>query len=264
VTAGTVSLGVFGRDPLSDEQRWADVFAAIDELVPVLAPKRWDADEPLRKKWEGERSAREAGHMGGLLAVPKAGGNLTMDRKNAPVGCHTSLRIDAPAPDDLEQAALVDLLRRLAVAMDANYGYLHLLPPPPWKSGRVRYADHYEGHTSLLIPEWILELYLPNIYWGNVFGVDYVGFFGRDRLLSAPAAVVDLFDDDRFYFQATERLADCLDDNERYVVASRAVMDHLGRDAFVDPAHYQRPGRTPDFSYLRDEAPPRPYKPLPP
>jgi hypothetical protein len=65
-------------------------------------------------------------------------------------------------------------------------------------------------------------------------------------------------------FLATESLADCIDDNDRYIAAARAVMDHLGHDAFVDPSDHLRPGRTPDFSHLRDKPPPRPYKPLAP
>jgi hypothetical protein len=257
----SVSLEAYGRDPLEATEPWLDVVAALDAAAPSLRPGSWIYDEPRRKPWAGDKTAREAAEAGDLQARLAGGGTLWMARKAAAFQCHSHVTLTTAASDELDQSTLVELVQRLTHAVDANYGYLHLLHPPAWEGRRLRYAVDFSGRgeMQLAIPPWLLELYLPNVYWGTVLGPDYVELFGVERLAGAPGAVVQEFEPGHWYLQATERLLDCADANDRYVEAANSIMSHLGRDAFVDPADYRRPGRTPDFSHLRTQEPPRPY-----
>jgi hypothetical protein len=261
-----VSLGVYGRDPLEAPDPWLGVTDALEAAAPALRPEWWIYDEPRRKRWAGEETAREAAEAGDLEARLAGGGTLSMARKTAAFECHTRVTVNTPASDELDQSTLVELVQRVSSAVDANYAYLHLLHPPAWNGRRLRYGVDFSGRgdVELSIPAWLLELYLPAIYWGTVLGPDYVDLFGADRLAATPCAVASEFEPGRWWLQATEQLTDCVDANDRYVEAANAVMSHLGREAFVDPANYRRPGRTPDFSHLRTQAPPRPYVPLRP
>jgi hypothetical protein len=256
-----ISLGAYGRDPLEAVDPWLRVTAALESAAPSLQPEWWIYDEPRQRRWAGDDSVRAAAESGDLHARLRGGGDLLMARKTADFICHTQVTVNTPAAGDLDQAALAGLLRQLAGAVDANYAFLHLLHPPAWEGNRLPYAVDLSGRgdMELVIPPWLLELYLPNVYWGTVLGPDYVDLFGAARLAGAPCAVVEEFEPGRWYLQATERLSDCADAHDRYASAADAVMDHLGRQAFVDPAGYRQPGLTPDFSHLRAQPPPRPY-----
>lgn len=94
-------------------------------------------------------------------------------------------------------------------------------------------ADDYSG---LWYPRWRM--------W---FGKEYIEFFGREKLLSAPARSVDdlggivfveLFEDATRWQEAPER------------AAAERFMDHLGRDCFFDPEQPERKLRHPDFGEL--------------
>jgi hypothetical protein len=260
----TLSFAVYGRNRLDDESSWLSLFESLEQDAPWLVPRRWGEAEPLRQKWAGaSATASRAAGRGSFRGETDSGGTIHILKRQTPFDLHTWFQVDVPF-DEAQSEAAIALFKSIASIMDANYGHLHLLHPQAWGDTHLRYARIYDGEARLSVPPWVLELYLPNIYWGTVLGPDYITLFGAQVIASAPCKVVDPFDEDRFYLQATAALTDCRETGDGYVGVARAVMDHLGRDAFVDPAHYQRRGRAPDFSYLRDEEPPRPYKPLAP
>ncbi|HEV2757729.1 MAG TPA: hypothetical protein VG318_18370 [Actinomycetota bacterium] len=260
----TLAFAVYGRAPM-DGARWHAVLENLERTAPALAPSRWGVAEPARTKWAGtEAAAAGAADGGSFFGHVGDRGTIRITGRQTPFDLHTWCELNVPAADEA-LASVVDAFKTIAVAMDANYGHLHLLDPGAWGDTHLRYARVYDREgPRLSVPPWLLELYLPNLYWGTVFGPEYVKLFGADAVGATPAAAVEELSADHFFLQATANLTDCRDDNAAYVEAARRMMEHLGRDAFVDPADYRRPGRTPDFSHMREKPPPRPYKPLPP
>jgi hypothetical protein len=259
----TLALAVYGRAPL-DEPRWTSILEAL-EREPALTPARWGDAEPGRSKWTGAGPAAaasaDAGSFWGKLGDR---GTVRVVGRQTPFDVHTWFELNAPV-DDAALDGAVGVFKDVALALDANYGHLHLLDAAAWGDTHLRYARVYEREgPRLSVPPWILELYLPGIYWGTVLGPEYVSMFGRDKIATAPAASVEELDAEHYFLQATEELTDCRDDNDAYVGAARKTMEHLGLDAFLDPSDFRRPGRAPDFSHMRGAPPPRPYKPLAP
>ncbi|HEX8324047.1 MAG TPA: hypothetical protein VF595_09045 [Tepidisphaeraceae bacterium] len=103
-----------------------------------------------------------------------------------------------------------------------------------------------------------LEKYLPQLPWATVLGPPYVRMFGRDRVLSSPAAVVEEIAPDTVFIQLTPQPPDVIDDLQDYFDVRRQVKNHLGADAFFEPAKGKGPYRVPDFGL----APMPPRQPL--
>ncbi|MEN8976496.1 hypothetical protein [Acinetobacter baumannii] len=80
-----------------------------------------------------------------------------------------------------------------------------------------------------------LKHWLPDMYWGTVFGKPYVDLFGLECLLSTPAYKVEKLSDDAVYIQLTEQVQDIFEKTEHVDEQREIVKHHLGSDAFWSP-----------------------------
>lgn len=80
----------------------------------------------------------------------------------------------------------------------------------------------------------VLRHWLPDIFWGTVFGPPYVALFGKDRLLSAPVAVAEEIGEDMVYIQLTDGVADVANDPAGMALRRKAFKDYIGVDAFFE------------------------------
>jgi hypothetical protein len=71
---------------------------------------------------------------------------------------------------------------------------------------------------------------VPAIYWGNLFGPTYVDLFGRERILTAPAALVAHLPWG-VYLQVSEEPPSDMT-YESYRRRRDTIMSHLGAEAF--------------------------------
>ncbi len=95
-----------------------------------------------------------------------------------------------------------------------------------------------------------LRLNIPDLCWLTIFGPPYIQLFGRDNLLSTPAAEVRELDDQSVLVKVT---ADIPDTNEGWRVfkASREpCKTHLDSDAFYEAtASRDKIYRVPEFRF---------------
>jgi hypothetical protein len=89
---------------------------------------------------------------------------------------------------------------------------------------------------------------LPQLPWGTLFGAPYVRLFGRDKLLSGPAAVVEQLGPEMVYLQLTRHITDVADDLPAYFALRRRVKEHIGADCFFHPHQGRGPYRAPTFA----------------
>lgn len=86
--------------------------------------------------------------------------------------------------------------------------------------------------------------------------------FGKDRVLSAPAFLVEEIGSETVYIQLTSNLDDIYDKFDQVMEARERVKKHLGMDAFYQPElaydqreHPEKAGkvfRVPEFQQLPD------------
>lgn len=77
-----------------------------------------------------------------------------------------------------------------------------------------------------------LKHWLPDMYWGIVFGKSYVDLFGLNVLMSAPAYRVEKLSDYAVYIQLSEFVDDVFEKRD-YIDEQREILkQHLGNEAF--------------------------------
>ncbi len=77
-----------------------------------------------------------------------------------------------------------------------------------------------------------LKHWLPDMYWGVVFGKPYVDLFGLNILMSVPAYRVEKLSDHAVYIQLSEFVDDVFEKRD-YIDEQREILkQHLGNDAF--------------------------------
>ena len=84
-------------------------------------------------------------------------------------------------------------------------------------------------------------------FLGHAFWATYVALFGRERLLSTPAALVTEMAGG-VYVQLTRDVADVTAHRDSYLVAQKAARQHLDSNAFLGEASPDKI-RVPDFIY---------------
>ncbi|MGN6609699.1 MAG: hypothetical protein ACTHMS_22145 [Jatrophihabitans sp.] len=140
------------------------------------------------------------------------------------------------AEGDLDPDAAERFVGRLVelAGADLDYGLVHAWHP-----------DEQHGPIGLRVGAagpWMLfndrdpAQYLPTLWWAQVFGPPWVELFGRDVLAATPAHRVEEVAPGHWLVQLTEHLADVVDDHERFAAVRAKAIEHLGADAFFDPA----------------------------
>jgi hypothetical protein len=90
--------------------------------------------------------------------------------------------------------------------------------------------------SSLFVTTHILRHWLPDMLWATVFGPAYVRMFGKERILNAPAYLVEELGSQTIYLQLTPNLADIEEDFAEMMAARERVKLHLGTNAFFQSA----------------------------
>jgi hypothetical protein len=145
----------------------------------------------------------------------------------APRSAHDAIYITL-SPRAFDEAAL-KLLMELARAFRAELGYVHLRT-----STDSADVEHYQRHImpfSQGLTTHHLRDGLPDLPWGTIFGPSYESLFGRQRLLTTPAALI-VPNDTSVYVQLTNDITDVITRREDYEAARAAAKEHLDSNAF--------------------------------
>jgi hypothetical protein len=102
--------------------------------------------------------------------------------------------------------------------------------------GKVCHADDWDiknmqidGHGMKALSGG-LGKHLPGIYWANFFGRRYVEFFGRDRLLNAPAYKIEELENGGILLLTSESPLDF--EREEVKLREKEIIQFLGEEAF--------------------------------
>ncbi|MCK7473646.1 MAG: hypothetical protein MZV49_09205 [Rhodopseudomonas palustris] len=131
------------------------------------------------------------------------------------------------------------LMKKCSIDFECDFSFLHLrekkenCTPPP--SSDYGYWGQRNRYHCLILSTHRLRKYLPDLYWGTVFGPAYVRHFGKDRLLSSPAFKVEEWGNEMVYIQLSENLLDLRSDRDGVRKEADRVKEHLGLDSFFNP-----------------------------
>lgn len=132
------------------------------------------------------------------------------------------------------QEKLIAYLKAGCVNNECDFGFLDGCPESYKPYARAN--ELATAGSSLFVTTHLLRHWLPDMLWATVFGPAYVRMFGKERLLSAPAYLVEELGPQTIYLQLTPNLADIEERFAEVMAARERVKLHLGTDAFFQAA----------------------------
>ncbi|MFP6557909.1 hypothetical protein WJ542_06220 [Paraburkholderia sp. B3] len=223
------------------------------ELLPSISPDKWGWWEPLDRDFDGQDLDRLIPDSGNCETVywqrrkrPKAEGSFAVrwNSKSPKVhDTHSNISFSVEL-GQVEQAALVAYLKLSSLRANADFALVDVLAEQDRdfaiENGSAPFGERFMVVTHLL------RHWLPDVFWGTVFGPAYVRLFGKDLLLSAPAYAVEELGPEMVYVQLTERMADVVEDNPIVKARRKLFKDHFDSNAFfVSGQGYDRLQRGP-------------------
>jgi hypothetical protein len=241
---GKIYLFMFTRSTAADEPGifCSHLSRCLPEAIPEVFFKGEDETTPFADVQSKKAKAR-------LFAEYWRGGVLSWSRRKPDIYGSASYGTDSEHTGILhtfdQRLATGEECRRflseLMPKLEGDYAYVHVIPSPGQKRNPI--DKMLGGATALNI-----QSRLPGVPWAAWYGPPYVKLFGKKTLLSVPAHETSEIRPGIIYCQLTADLTD-IDKNPGSVLERQeAMLDHLGRDAFFDPANRDRKGRVPAFT----------------
>jgi hypothetical protein len=233
-------VNILTPNTLSTEKEGRRILDRLVRELPDHAPNKFGTEEPLPKidaaslsnhlakwdqfkpsvYWEKDRISQGGVHFG----------------RTGPQAIHGVVSFEFDR-SKVQVSQVERLVKILSPELAADFGAIELLVPQEIESGRqsgtVTALDKKRGTHTFFITSHDLRRAIPDLYWGTVFGKPYLDMFGREKILSAPAYLVEELAPNIVYMQLSQSLDDLRD---RYVEIYRRkelLKKHLGREAFV-------------------------------
>jgi hypothetical protein len=248
----TLGMAVLTSRPINNAAQGAAILRQLASF-PELAPQKFGLTEPLHESFE----------LANIETISKEFWVQDMfywSRKNPTSSggvrfgnARLHSRLNVSLSDEKLVPVLVRYLRCVGTDLLADFGYIEAT----WEGqgGYFGPMDQFNLRTSPEAFEHVpgnfstVEMlkYLGQLPWATIFGPPYVQRFGREKLLSAPAAIVEEIAPGMIYLQLTPKVEDVAADSPAYFTLRRRIKEHIGPDAFFDPVKGKGPYRAPKF-----------------
>jgi hypothetical protein len=204
-----VNLNVLSQQSLYNPNEFLESVQTLCDLLPEIMPEKWGWWEPLRNpsrlynmKELIPTNGKDCGTTYWKRARnPKAEGKFGVRWRSAvPQALDTHSHVDIAV--DLGQVSQTSLVRWLKTQSYRSRAHIALIDIVV--ESRREFLRENEAATCgeyIYLVTHVLRHWLPDVFWGTVFGPPYVALFGKDRLLSAPVAVAEEIADDMIYVQ---------------------------------------------------------------
>jgi len=205
--------------------------------LPNLLPDYFGNFEPIREKFDPEnQDAALAAWRWPFLAVkrkPAVESSIWMRKGKQAIHASWGISIERHA---VAQDALLNLLRKAATALGADFACVHLLTASEIQRGlankTIQFISKQRTKFTFMIGSPKLQRRIPELYWATVFGSPYVDMFGRERILSAPVFRVESLGRGCVMLQLTPNIGDLESGSPELERTRSAAKSHLGSDAF--------------------------------
>ena len=217
------------------------VLETLLEAAPEWTPEKYNYFEPVNRPFHPDKldEALDAWRFSFFWRRkhPAVDGTVLFGGK-----AHSSIKIRVGQRVFATEPAL-RFLRELRRHFPIDLGYIHVAHDGDFHD-HDRYRRHVEPFILGLATHRLREG-LPDVPWAMFFGPPYVELFGRERLLSTPAAQVAELAGGVFV-QLTASVTDVAIRRESYLAAQRAAREHLDSGAFLGETSTDRL-RVPEF-----------------
>lgn len=232
----------------------------VDEL-PEVMPDVWDIVEPMRRPFsvEGVRTTLETWDPAHFdfdwkkKTGNKAWGSFHKMAWLVNFTRHAQSSIYMALPRALEPK-VIEYCKTSSLKFGAHFSYFDVLVEN-YLHTAVRNKSAPHG-GNLHITSHVIQKFLPDVFWSQIYGRPYIELFGIDKLLSAPAYKVEQLSPDIVYVQLTPTLFDQYERYEELDRMRQLVKQHLDDNIFFKESNAEdHVYRTPNFNF-----PPRPIR----
>ena len=138
--------------------------------------------------------------------------------------------------DSKDWSQLAALVRAVSLTFTADFAFLEPFSDRCIQLGRQNETVHALNKKgtqwTMSVTSHHIKKYLPDAYWAMILGRPYVDLFGLDRILTAPALVVEQLSDEMAYLQLSEDASDVVNKAGMVDDVRSKVKEHLGFGAF--------------------------------
>lgn len=144
------------------------------------------------------------------------------------------------APERVSE--FLEVLRRFYEILHPAYGDVYL-------DEMIMSYDHSLGKVKIGTN---IERALPDIYWANFLGPEYVEMFGEKKVFSSPCYSVERLLDKGALLLVSPSPLDRLGDPKEFEKSRERLKEYLGKEAF-DTGQPGYQGKLPKFRYLSEK-----------
>ena len=131
----------------------------------------------------------------------------------------------------------------LALVSEADFGFMTMQEDHEKKNYLITKEDGQIVSQRFVGDN--LEVCLPGVYWGNIFGKLYVDWFGEKKFLTLPCYLKEKLPGGSYYVQSSDDLY--YFDKPKAINHDKAIRKHLNARAFFDIRYPKRRCDVPDY-----------------
>lgn len=225
-------------------------FEMLQSNYPWLMPRKYGLTEPLKNIFDGDIDKM-------LSTSWKDGFTWKLQEKGTEAlwsfsfffrnqWIHSALHIYGN-PKKFRIADIKSFYCELMTHGSADIGHIHIISDIEVNRNK---QHHNETTWALNTGYTTLELmkYIPNLAWGMLFGKPYIEMMGLEKLLNAPAFLVEKWHDG-VYIQITENIEDTYKNYEEFDKKRMQIKEYFGRQYFFLPDLPKSEYRVPNFDF---------------
>jgi len=236
-----IPVGVNILSPLSFKRpkNFLDAVQTFCDLLPDMLPEKWGWVEPLNQGFD-VHNLQKLVHANGVCETfdwlrkkqPKAEGSFRVRRHSKSLEVRDShARIEFTVElGQIAQDLLITYLKQSSIRSKADFSLVDALVEP-YKGFAVESRSAPYGDCFMVVTH-LLRHWLPDVFWGTVFGPAYVRFFGKENLLTAPAYTVEELGPEMVYVQLTEKITDAAENYPEVQACRQRFKEHFHNNAF--------------------------------
>jgi hypothetical protein len=241
-----VTVEIFSRRSMRKPDDFIARLQHHCESLPELLPEKWGFWEPLRNKFDITQLETMIPNDRGGAADRITWKRGTNPKVDGIFGCahmagRSGLNIHASewfeyTLNTVNDQFVIEYIKQSCLKFDGDFAMIDSCCDEyqeKYATIQNRYGAPTLGGFSSLVTHTFRH-WLPDLYWGTVFGSAYVKMFGLEKLLSAPAYKVEKLSEECVYLQLSPSLNDLYDDFDSVQKVREAVKKHLGNDAFFN------------------------------
>ena len=236
-----LQINILIPEKLVSKESGRRVLDLLNSVYPDFSPERYGSHEPLREVYDPAHPEKALEIWGKSFLWkrkhPRVEGSIWLAW--GPRLTHTWLTLSVDA-EKANSYKVVDFVQQTSAAFNSDFAFIHILTEDDIKkgtlNGTVFCLNPAKKRYSLTVTTKELFQYLPDIYWATVLGLPYVQHFGREKLLSTPAFIVQELSNGSVYLQISENPLDLETHPTNLNLVRQAIKEHLNQDSFFDPA----------------------------